>query len=72
MFELTPQESISLIIIILFLTLITMFSYIVYRVVKSEKIRKNYNPKEGDDVYVPTASGGVYANIDKIEGENNT
>lgn len=71
MFELTPQESISLMFFILLTTLVSMTSYIIYKIVKSERIRKQYLPKVGDEVFV-NSTNGVYVNIEKIEGDEIT
>ncbi len=49
-----------------------MLSYIIYRVVKNEKRRKEYstNMKVGDRVYVSIIGNGIIGDISKIDGED--
>lgn len=49
-----------------------MLSYIIYRVVKNEKRRKEYstNMKVGDRVYVPIIGNGIIGDISKVDGED--
>ncbi len=46
--------------------------YIVYRVIKTEKIRKKYSTKMkvGDKVYIPIVGNAVTGSISKIDGDD--
>lgn len=49
-----------------------MVSYIIFKVIKNEKRRKEYstNMKVGDHVYIPIVGNGVSGDISKVDGDD--
>lgn len=68
-FKLTPQESIAVIFLILFIACISMVTYIIYNVIKNEKRKKKYKARKGDSVYLAVGNGGLNCEIDEIDDE---
>lgn len=64
-YGLNPVVFVNLTILGLLLVLITLFTFVIYRTLQTEKKRKQYTPtmKQGDKVYTPVMSGNVIGEI---------
>ena len=62
--ELTPEQSLGYLILVLLAIIVAIFGYIIYNTIRNERKAKLFrvDMKKGDEVYVPL-SNGIYGEV---------